>query len=105
MLVFRLLALYVLLLVIAPFRMAVKYCMLCMRLSLGLLSTGYFILERDGISPCVPAWADSIPAAGFFAQYAPAPLRLALEMRQTPSYFRVSAWVPKPWYLAQQPIA
>ena len=60
-------------------------CLMCF----GFLSTGYFILKRDGISPCIPAWAESIPASGFLAQYAPtAPNSLAQEM-DSPVYFRV----------------
>ena len=59
-------------------------CMLCIAFPL----TGYFILKRDGISPCVPAWADPIPAAGFLAQYAPAPKSYSQEMG-LPPYFRV----------------
>ena len=60
--------------------------MLCIAFPL----TGYFILKRDGISPCVPAWADPIPAAGFLAQYAPAPKSYSQEMG-LPPYFRVGS--------------
>ena len=78
-----------------------RACMLCI-VGLVLLSTGYFILERDGISPCVPAWADPIPASVFRAQLPPAPFpKLAQEMRP-PSYFRVRSLLvysrhPGPW--------
>ena len=70
--------------------------MFCMCISLGLLSTGYFVLQQDGIPPCVPAWADPILASVFRAQLTPAPLRnLAQEMRP-PSYFRVGSGAGSP---------
>ena len=68
--------------------MELKHASMLCFVCVSLLSTGYFILKRDGISPCVPAWADSIPATGLLAQYAPAPQSYSLEIG-SPSYFRV----------------